>query len=187
MAMSHDRCNHPRTPAGRAACRKAQADRTAAIQAHVDDIVGAPPIVRRNQPGEFGPWGPEGRPERSAKAMKFTVEPRTTKRTPRRASVDLKRPGSRITSIAHMADVPHVFSAAIKVAWDLDWDVVVGAVFKDDHRLVTIRGVAGDVYLAWSSANPNGLQRVSFRPAKSSITYTETLNDAMRMACGEES
>lgn len=163
MAMSHADCTHERTPAARAKCRK---DRTRhGIAQGVARLNTTPLKVVPRTRGDGG----------------------VVKATRRAGRHDLKRPGTRVRERHDLADVPRVFMRAINYAWLNDWPVIVGGTYTDDHRHLVVRSELGDVHVAWSSANPNGLQRVSWRPADSSVTrHVSTLNGALRLAAGEE-
>jgi hypothetical protein len=167
--MSHADCDHPRTPAGRAACRKAGNTGTAKIR-----------VVQRTK-------GDGGVVKATQKAMADAGVSGTPKRRRSAVSVDLKRPGTRLRGNHDLADVPRVFMRAINAAWENDWEVIVGETFDHTSRRIIVRAEHGDINLAWSSANPNGLQRVAFRPAGTSVTsVVSTLNGALRLAMGED-
>lgn len=158
MAMSHETCSHPRTPAGRAACRKA----------------GGPGAAAGSTPN----------PPKTAKKAAVTPTPTVpTPRTPKAASKALKRSGTQIRTVADMADVPQAFSSAIKSAHDLGWVVRVGEPYREDERRIEIFGTHGTITLVWSTANPNGLQAFSFRPKDSSVsTRTVSVSAAFVLA-----
>ena len=173
MAMSHADCDHPRTPKARAACRKRALDTTKA---------GAPKIhvVQRTK-------GDGGVVKATQKAMADAGVSGTPKRGRKAVDVNLKRPGTVLRGRPDHADVPRVFMTAIEQAYRNDWPVIVGETFDDTSRRIVVRSPHGDINLAWSAANPNGIQRVSFRPAGTSVTsVVSSLNGAIRLALGEE-
>lgn len=167
MTMSHADCDHLRTPKARAACRKRVLD-TKAGTAKIR-------VVPRTR-GDGGVMeatkraGGDGAPKRARKA----------------GSVDLKRPGTRLRGNHDLADVPRVFMRAVNAAWEEDWEVIVGETFDHTSRRIIVRSPRGDINLAWSANNPNGLQRVQWRAKGQSIAWDSTLNGAIRLARGEE-
>jgi hypothetical protein len=76
---------------------------------------------------------------------------------------------------------------AIEKAYRYDWPVKVGEVFDHTTRRLIIETPEGDINLAWSANNPNGITRVAWRPKGSSVTsVVATLNGAIRLGLGEE-
>lgn len=167
MAMSHENCSHPRTPAGRAACRKAGGPGASAgstpTPAHADGCISAP---------------------HKGRCIVKTVTPAVpTPRTPNKTKRDLKRPGTQIRAVADMADVPHAFATAIKSAHELGWVVRAGEPYNDTDRRIEIFGTHGTIMLVWSNTNPSGLQAFSFRPKDSSVaTRTVSVSAAFVLA-----
>lgn len=158
MAMDHSNCAHPRTPAGRAACRKA----------------GGPGAAAGSTPN----------PPKTAKKAAATPTPTgTTRTTPKASSAALKRPGTRIKGTADMADVPAVFAPAIKTAQAGGHVVRAGEPYNELERRVEVFGPRGVVHLIWLASNPSGVNDVQFRPADSSVTSRQpSVNEALRVA-----
>lgn len=164
MAMSHADCDHPRTPADRAKCRRRQET----VRGVVEDARSATA-------------------ERPRKPAKLTVTSPPPGRRPRGVDVNLKRPGTVLRGRPDHADVPRVFMGAIEKAYRHDWPVKVGEVFDHTTRRLIIETPEGDINLAWSANNPNGITRVAWRPKGSSVTsVVATLNGAIRLGLGEE-
>lgn len=161
MAMSHENCSHPRTPAGRAACRKA----------------GGPAGVVEPRP--------------NAKSAKITIVPAkgqanikngATKRPRTKAVGDPAKVDATRVLRANVdtKDIPHVFKPAISQAWKLGYEVHTGTPYHAAQRVVTIKSDAGTMTLTWLATNPHGVSQVAFRPADSSLTSHTTINEAMR-------
>lgn len=155
MAMDHSNCDHPRTPAGRAACRKARAG-------------GAQPAAKtptvRVRPTEHADGCIyAGDPHNGRCIVKTTT-------TPRASTKDLKRPGTKIKGTPDMADVPRAFVVALTSARELGWTTRVGEVYNEAERRIEIFGTHGVITLVWSASNPDGLQAFSFRPNNSSVS-----------------
>jgi hypothetical protein len=68
------------------------------------------------------------------------------------------------------AEVPHVFSNAIRHAWEHGWQVRSADPYNDTEKRVTITSDHGQLALVYKSANPNGVWGVFWRPAGSSLT-----------------
>lgn len=164
MAMSHVDCDHPRTPKDRAKCRSM---REAALRG-----------VRNEETAPV---------QTARKPAKLRVTSAPPGRRPRTLDVNLKRPGTVLRGRPDHADVPRVFMGAIEKAYRHDWPVKVGEVFDHTTRRLIIETPEGDINLAWSASNPNGITRVAWRPKGSSVTsVVATLNGAIRLGLGEE-
>lgn len=183
MAMSHANCTHPRTPAGRAACRKLGGPGAAAAATPIPAIMSDEDKATRAEVLVDGVH-PSRSFKRSRKAT-GTPTPTNTTPTPRKAgSMALKRSGTQLRTVADMADVPHVFANAIKEAWNLKWVVRVGEPFNDTERRVEVFGTHGVITLVWSNTNPSDVG-VFFRPANSSVisrVKTGKVSDGFVMA-----
>lgn len=168
---SHDDCAHGRTPRERAICRAQR------VQTHVDDIVGAPPIVRTP-------------PERPAKPMKFDVVPRARKRGGSAGSVALKRPGTRLRTIGDLTDVPPLLASVVRKAWEIDgWEARVADPFNDGERRIVVATPHGELSLCWLADTRNMANRwiAQWRPNGTSVFQRiTTVNGALRLANGEE-
>jgi hypothetical protein len=135
MGMSHENCNHPRTPAGRAACRK----------------LGGP-----------------GAASTTPTVAKVTTKTATGKRT-RGGWPAVGDERKRYLRAEHdLADVPHVFTAAIRYAWTKNWDVVATRMIPTE-KTVQITSEHGCMALVWKDANPHAVGAM-WRPINSSIT-----------------
>lgn len=169
MAMSHETCTHPRTPAGRAACRKA----------------GGPGAVRCtcNDYPEDG----------SVLIHSHTCPMKAVsvaKNGPSLAEVinaSAKTPGpkSRVAKMArtttrkvNLADMPGVFRTVVKWAEDHGCDVTTSTI--REQNMVHVSGTPGTLTLTWSPVTPEGVHAVSFRPHGTSVTSrVATVNDGL--------
>lgn len=181
MAMSHADCDHPRTPKDRAACRR----RNETIRGVVED-------TRQSQHAAGCIAGEHKgrcivRDDTPVKPAKLTVVPRARRGRHSGVDVNLKRPGTVLRGRPDHADVPRVFMGAIEKAYRHDWPVKVGEVFDHTTRRLIIETPEGDINLAWSASNPNGITRVAWRAKGTSVTtVVATLNGAIRLGMGEE-
>lgn len=149
MAMSHADCDHPRTPAGRAACRAAGGPRPTGE--HID-VTG--PRLAETKRSPIVAVAPRGRARRAP------------------AVVDAKP--RAIRTIGDMPNVPHVFSSAITAAWENGWDVRTGHPYNDTEKRVLITSAHGELALVWRDGTPHVVWGVFWRPGKSSITHRLT-------------
>ena len=160
MGMSHADCNHPRTPAGRRACRdnrRAELFHEDAIRIRVLDA--GQPVVARNTP-------------------------RRVRKAP---SVQLKRPGTRLRTIGDLPDVPRMLAHGCRIAWDLGWDVVVGPQFNDDEKRILTNGPVAELALVWKPSTPDGVWGVFVRKHGHPITHrVESIDHAFRLASGDD-
>lgn len=206
MGMSHDACTHPRTPAGRAACRKAGGPgvTTPPTPAKVRKVTTEPapvnddaafkarkPRQRSVTPADEAAYIEARRPE-----IQAVVNDTPAKRG-RRAPVttDDRTTAQRMDSIwggttrrsyireeHDMADVPHVFSSVIRYAWSKGWNVWRGDPYNDTERRLVIATTYGTASLVWKSANPNGINGQFWRPVHTSITSRiSTVNELLRI------
>jgi hypothetical protein len=142
--INHANCDHPRTPAGRAACRKA----------------GGPDATMAAKPKTVGVVKTDGT------AGRMIVAPRGRGR--RAAGADMKPRALRNEGdLAY--GVPHVFSNAIRAAWDAGWDVRTGQPYNDAEKRVEIVSPAGTASFVYRGDN-HGVWGVFWRPADSSVT-----------------
>lgn len=189
MAMSHADCDHPRTPAGRAACRRGNPDLPrVGLSNELDRLAGKPRrIVATHHPLCKQPEGhntpgcpvPTGTP---------AVVTTPAKRRRSAASGQLKRPGTHIRTIGDLPDVPRMLAHGCRIAWQHGWDVVVGHDFNDAEKRIVITGDVAEVALVWRPSLPHGVWGVFVRKHKTSITHRveEGVEHAMRIAAGSE-
>jgi hypothetical protein len=144
MAISHADHDHPATPAARAACRKAMAG----------GGVVASRIVRSRVPA--GPVRLVG------------VEPRKTRRTPVvNGGAPVAERRRFIRSEGDLADVPHVFSSAIRHAWCQDgWTVQYGNPYNNTEKRIVIGNGHGDELVLIYKAGQHHVNAVDYHPAK---------------------
>lgn len=144
MAMSHENCTHPRTPAGRAACRKSGGPTNAQPATPLKNLKRIEPKPAREHVaararGWRGAWPTVG------DARKRYL----------RAEHDL-------------VDVPHSFANAIRFAWTKNWDVVATRIIPTE-KTVHITSEHGVLALVWNDDKPNAVGSF-WRDAKSSVT-----------------
>ena len=173
MGMSHTECSHDRTPAGRAACRKQQAEWRAAINGeslHDEGILDA------------------GQPDAARKTRKRSTLTDPTNRPRKSASGALKRPGTFLRTIGDLADVPHRLAYVVREAWTRDgWNVRVGHEYNENERRIEILAPYGVISLVWRTSTPDGIWGVFWRNTGNSITRRiDNVNQAMRLGAGEE-
>lgn len=207
MAISHKDHDHPNTPAARATCRKAMNANCTCGDADMDTLIHSrtcpmSPNTEDHKIGRIISSDDEARladglvdgvhPRRAAKV---TVVPRTRgdggvvkgmrATEPKAATRRLKVSGTKIKSIGDLADVPAVLAPAIRVAWDVSWDVVAGTPFNDDERRVIVHAPIAEVAMVWDS---NGRTAYFVRNWNSSVTFRvkgameafDVANDASR-------
>lgn len=160
MAINHGECDHARTPAERAKCRRRQ-ETMAGI---VED--GHQEAVRVLDAGQ----------------------PTRARNNPRKAvSGDLKRPGTFLRATHDLADVPRRLTPAIRTAWGKKWHVRVGQPYNETERRIEILAPYGVASLVWKDGLPNGIWGVFWRNTGNPITRRiDNVNLAIRLAAGEE-
>jgi hypothetical protein len=170
MAMDHTNCDHPRTPAGRAACRKAGGpgstpQKPLMTDAEIDEVMLAPVKSRVRTGG--------GRSNKPAIHVSVGKAARLDATRILRANADTK-------------DVPPPFRPAVAHAWKAGYAVHTGTPYNAAERVVELRSEHGTVYLTWRCGNPHGVTKVSWRPASNSLFRTmPSVNEALRMLDGE--
>src|SRR5687768_2343416 len=144
MGMSHESCDHPRTPAGRAACRKSGGSGAAAPKpAGKARLVGVEPLSARGK----------------------------VRRGPR---VDQPSSRTRGIRAEHdLVDVPHVFSNIIRASWSAGYEVQTGHPYNLDQRRIIISSDRGWLTLVWRSSQPFGITLAQWRPKGTSIAKTK--------------
>lgn len=145
--MKHDACTHPRTPAGRAACRKAMA--------HVPEHDA--PATRRAastpRPREIGVEVVDAAPGRPTRKSAF------------RSSVAVL---ARSATALDM--VPSPTRHVVELAWSNDWGVSYDPKPGGREVRVIVSSPRGDLTLWWKATTPHGIADVQFRAARSSVT-----------------
>lgn len=178
--IDHSNCSHPRTPAGRAGCRKAGTWQEAA---------GIKPL-KANKPTDCP--GGDGHDEHLALngecpwcgAVKPAEKPRKARST--RGGTDAPDAGrsarTRALKAEHdLADVPHVFTAVIRWAWERGLEVRTANPYNETERRIEIKASQGVGTLVWRHTNPNGINGQFWRPNDTSVTSrVSTVNELMR-------
>jgi hypothetical protein len=174
MAINHADCTHPRTPAGRAACRRlaalketpgvrrARELREGRRRATLSDASPTGRIRHHEPPPPQGVPGPTGQ---------------------------LKRPGTHLRTIGDLPDVPRMLAHGCRIAWKHGWDVVVGHQFNDYEKRIVVTGDVAEVALVWKPSLPHGVWGVFVRKHGHPITHRVEagVDHAMRLAAGSES
>jgi hypothetical protein len=150
MAIDHSAHDHPATPAARAACRK--------MMAAMETAASGGTIVTT---------GTKARPAVGAVRL-VGVEPRRARRV---ATVNGGAPVAErrrfIRTEGDMADVPHVFSSAIRHAWVQDgWTVRYGNPYNNTEKRIVIDNGHGDELELIYKAGQHHVNAVDYRPAK---------------------
>lgn len=179
---SHDSCDHPTTPAARAACRKAGGPSGGVVRP------GLPPRKHR------GRHHPECTSPTGHDTLGCPVPPGTpaivkppARRNRSSATVALKRPNERLRTIGDLTDVPPALAVVIRKAWTMDgWETRVGTPYVHDERRVEVTTPHGTLSLVWRS-DKLPLHAVWWRPADTSVQHKiDTVNGALRLANGED-
>ncbi len=159
MAISHADHNHPATPAARAACRKAMATGTSLVVCthgpscpiHTTCDGGCPPVGQVVIKGTVRLVGVAPRKTRAARTNGAPVAAR------RRF----------IRDESDMADIPHVFSAAIRHAWHQDgWSVQYGDPYNNTEKRIVIDNGHDDRLVLVYKAGQHHVNAVFYHPAK---------------------
>jgi hypothetical protein len=145
MAISHAGHNHPATPAGRAACRKAMAGTPVQSAVMVGKSQGGPKIIVAKSPG--------------TKGLREAAEAVKTR----------KKANTKIKGIGDLTDVPPMLAYAVRLAWAAELEVVAGHPFNDTESNIIIKGPAAHITCIWRSAQPNGIYAMRIRPVDSSV------------------
>lgn len=164
MAVSHKDHDHPNTPAARAACRKAMA---ATPGKSFAENAGVPTAMQKLASGIVKPAQMTVVPRKRGdggvvKGLQATA--------PRIADRRLKVSGTMIKVTGDLADMPVELAAAVRAAWEKDWDVQVGERFNETERRVVISGEVGIVSLVWSDSLDKVRTAVFVRSYDSSVT-----------------
>lgn len=192
MAMSHADCDHPRTPAARAACRR----RGILHDQRVRVLDAGQPTGSRNTPRRIIAThhplctSPAGHNTPGCPVPAGTPAMVTTPRKGRRSggNVDVKRPGTRLRTIGDLPDVPRMLAHGCRIAWDRGWDVKVGECFNDVEKRIVVNGDRCEVSLVWRPSLPDGVWGVFVRRYKHPIMHRidAGVEHALRIAAGEE-
>lgn len=171
MGMSHANCDHPRTPAGRAACRQLRTKMEPMTDHEIDGVILSP------KPGRGS----------STRTINSPGVVTGTKRARKPSSVALKRPNTHLRTIGDLPDVPRMLAFGCRLAWDAGWDVVTGPTFNDNEKTIIVNGPVAEITLIWRPSTPDGVWGVRIRPHKHSISSkVADIKTAFRMAGGDE-
>lgn len=169
MAISHADHDHPNTPGARASCRKAMA---------INAEGGLSAVEARIMSD-------------AAKASKITVAKSLGTKGLREAAAAVatrKKVNTKIKTIGDLADMPKMLAYAVRLAWDADLEVVVGAPFNDTEANIVIKGPAAHITCIWRSAQPHGIYAMRIRPVGTSVGAGEATSaqQAVDIARGVE-
>lgn len=162
MAINHNGHDHPATPAGRAACRKAMAAGTTPAPAKPGKakITVLPKGGRKPIPAK-GVQGPDGDMAAEGWRVRGTAIPQDSK----------------------LLGVPAYVAEAIKLAWSNDWYVRVGDLWgKSGKSVVIVNGDRDDsvptreLGIGWNST---GIKAVFIR-VDGEATTVPSLNEGLR-------
>lgn len=166
MAVNHAGHDHPATPAGRAACRKAK---------------GGVPITAEDR----------ARGKAAAKitkrlaAEKASVEPVPEKKV-KGDTEQLWR--VRLTGIpegSSLLGMPAYVAELIKLAWRQEWRTEVGNVWHaDGRRSVVVKSYRGDLVVRWTRGG-NGITSVEWRSDVDGSEELGSMNEGIRKLKGE--
>jgi hypothetical protein len=150
MAISHAGHDHPATPAGRAACRK--------MMANMEGAASGGTIVTT---------GTKARPAVGTVRL-VGVEPRRTRRASKvNGGTPVAERRRFIRDESDMADIPHVFSAAIRHAWHQDgWSIRYGNPYNNTEKRIIIDNGHGDELELIYKAGQHHVNAVDYHPAK---------------------
>lgn len=162
MAMDHTNCDHPRTPAGRAWCRKNGGPGSGAVWGSLP--TNEPTLVAARA-GRKSPQTPVK--ATTARVVSGDTEPRVKTRT------------------ASLTGLPGTFRTAV------DWAHANGcasAVLPADKGATTVRlsNDRGTLSLTWHPATPEGVHAVYWRPENTSVQKRlATVNEGLMKLKGE--
>ncbi len=155
MAMSHDACTHPRTPAGRSACRKAGGPDATKVAKHVNFAIKLTDATK-----------PHTRRKAAIKAASAELANVRTARNPDGVGR------------ASLADLPRVFRTVVEFATHEGYPHNVYT--KGRQTMVDLVAPHGTLTLTWASSTPDGVNAVSWRPAGTSVaSRMSTVNDGL--------
>jgi hypothetical protein len=162
MAMSHAGHNHPATPAGRAACRKAGATEENRVDAVVKSRTKSKPAVKKADA--------EPVPERKVKG--------DTEQLWRVRLTGIPEGSSLLGMPAYVAEL-------IKLAWRQEWRTEVGNVWHaDGRRSVVVKSYRGDLVVRWTRGG-NGITSVEWRSDVDGSEELGSMNEGIRKLKGE--
>lgn len=150
MAIDHSTHDHPATPAGRAACRKTIGIATEHSiedpftgQATVTVLLGVEPRRRKSTKGGIPAGFVRGQ-------SKLDPVQRAARRFTIKDEGDLA------------AEVPHMFTTAIRHAWEKGWTVKSGHPYNNTEKRIVITSVHGELALVYR-AGQSGVNGVFWR------------------------
>lgn len=184
MAISHADHDHPNTPAGRAACRKANRDqvitdavarhttpeRRLAEQAGLVKPAQMTVVPRRRGDGGVVKGMQAVRPSTTSKAAADRAMRKAEKGGLAGLVPTTKKPNTQIKNIGDLADVPRMLAYGVRMAWAKEWSVRVGDKFNDNEARIVIDAPAGEIALVYRPSLPNGVWGVFFRAGYGSVT-----------------
>lgn len=197
MAINHANCDHPRTPAGRAACRRAGGPQSTPMSDRdIDEVILSPKSGRGSSVRAVDDRGVSTPTRRSRSARtgqlrghaEGCLHPDNAHRKCIVRANNVKRPGTHLRTIGDLPDVPRMLAHGCRIAWDRGWDVVVGHDFNDTEKRIVINGDVAEVALVWKPSLPNGVWGVFVRKHKHPITHRVEagVDYAMRIAGGDD-
>lgn len=143
MGASHETCEHPRTPAGRAWCRA------------------------NGGPGSGAVWGSLSDNEPTMKAA------RAGTRVPNSRIIRLDTPPAKTRRAREpkvsISDMPRIFRTAVDWAKTNGCEVDALPGNNDSVRVQLTRTNVGTLTLTYSHATPEGVHAVSWRPVGTSV------------------
>jgi hypothetical protein len=164
MAINHADCDHPRTPAGRAACRAGRIDRAQ-------------------------PWGDPVVRTGGGKGVQIDVQPRAG-RAPRPVPVQHDvAAGTVVDGEMNLPrDMPTMLANVARLAWDReDWYAMIGARYNDAEKRVVVTTPHGELSLVWKADSVANVWGVFWRATDSSVTKRiDTVNAGLRLANGQD-
>jgi hypothetical protein len=162
MGMSHENCEHPRTPAGRAWCRSNGGPGSGAVWGSLPDNEPTMKVARTG-----------GRPSFAEAVRSTIITPPAKTRRAREPKVSI-------------SDMPRIFRTAVDWAEAHECTVNSVAGNKDSVRVQLTRANVGTLTLTYSHATPEGVHAVSWRPVGTSVTSRVTnVNEGLAKLKGE--
>lgn len=149
MAISHADHDHPATPQARAACRKQMRADNFPIMTNAEVVTKMGPVKATGTVRLVG------------------VEPRGRRRATVNGAEPIRERRRFIRDEGDMADVPHVFSAAIRHAWHQEgWTVRYGNPYNATEKRILIDNGHGDELELIYKAGQHHVNAVNYLPVK---------------------
>jgi hypothetical protein len=156
MGMSHENCEHPRTPAGRAWCRANGGPGSGAVWGSLSDNEPTMKVARLGRPYQEAVPAPD----QDAVQRQLDKALGVTAKRGRRASAPK----------VSIADMPRIFKTAVDWAKDHGCEVNAVPGNNDSVRVQLTRTNVGTLTLTYSHVTPEGVHAVSWRPVGTSVT-----------------